>query len=310
MPRQSTPSSTSQAMPVSSTTATEPIPPEILNRKGARTTAAVPAEVRRLLNAGVIESANLSEWLIVDHSLLARQVFRSCGWEALIPEVDAALEALKTPTAMKRTTAVGGVLAGHFATARDLEKALTALKAHTSDTVRTWACAMIGQRAALSLSRKLELLMPLAADENMGVREIAWMSARPQISTQLTEAIALLLPWVQHSDYRIRRFASEATRPRGVWCQHIQQLKELPELAIPLLNPLRSDDAKYVRDSVANWLNDASKSRPDFVIATCCNWIEESPTKATTAIVRRALRTLKKKGSPELECSDTLSEFL
>ena len=82
---------------------TSEIPEEILQRKGARTTAAVPQAVRDLLNCGQIESANLCEWLIV----------------------------------------------------------------------RTWACAMIGQRFNLTLTSKLTLLRPLAADPNMGVRKIA-----------------------------------------------------------------------------------------------------------------------------------------
>ena len=270
------------------------IPDEILRRKGARTTAAVPQEVRRLLNCGRIESANLCEWLIVDHKILAQSVLPTFQWHDSLPSVFVALEQLQKPTAMKRTMAVGAALAAFHASASDFRNAISTLQKQTSDTVRTWACAMIGQRRDLTLDARLTLLRPLAADPNMGVREIAWMAARPQIAEELGEAIRLLGSWVRDSDERVRRFASEATRPRGVWCAHLTELKNKPEQAIPLLEPLRADQSLYVRNSVANWLNDASKSRPDFVRATCQRWLQESPTSSTKSIVKRALRTLTK----------------
>jgi len=235
MPRKITPGSLKTAASV---------PPEILSRKGARTTATVPTEVLELLNAGLIESVNLCEWLIVDHAKLADTVFQQFGWNDLQPDIEAALNSLKTPTAMKRTVAVGAVLSQYHSSASAFAQAIKSLSQHPSDTVRTWACAMIGQRKSLDLSRRLDWLRPLAADSNMGVREIAWMAVRPQVNEQLAEAIQRLQPWVLDPNDRIRRFASELTRPRGVWCAHIVKLKESPEMGLPLLQPLRSDDSK------------------------------------------------------------------
>ena len=49
--------------------------------------------------------------------------------------------------------------------------------------------------------------------------------------------------------------------------------------------------------SVGNWLNDASKSRPEWVRALAKEWGRTSKTAETAWIVRHALRTLRKGGS-------------
>ncbi|SFE41328.1 hypothetical protein SAMN04487969_102401 [Paenibacillus algorifonticola] len=110
-----------------------------------------------------------------------------------------------------------------------------ALAGHRSDSVRCWAAYIIGLDAQLSLEQKLAGIRPYAADHHFGVREISW---------------------VTDADANIRRFAIEATRPVGVWAKHIAALKEEPAPVLPLLEAVCSDPAKYVQDSVSNWLND------------------------------------------------------
>ena len=77
-----------------------------------------------------------------------------------------------------------------------------------------------------------------------------------------------------------------------VRCWATYTIGKNPELGLPILEPLKSDPVKYVRDSVGNWLNDASKTRPDFVRELCKQWQHESDTKETRYIVKKALRTV------------------
>jgi 3-methyladenine DNA glycosylase AlkC len=102
--------------------------------------------------------------------------------------------------------------------------------------------------------------------------------------------VRLLVPWTVDAEEGVRRFASEVTRPCGVWCAHITRLRENPGIGLPLLEPLRADPSRYVQNSVGNWLNDAARSRPAWVREICAAWREPGPCAATAWIVKRALR--------------------
>lgn len=233
-----------------------------------------------LLNGGSVASATLTEGLAVDFAQLLA---------AAVPDIGAVrLERMRAQAAAGITKRM--VLAAQLLLEADAD--LAVLQAHPSDTVRGWACFVIAAQAGWTLAQQLAAMRPLADDGHFGVREWAWLALRPHLAEHLPDAIALLAPWTADPSERVRRFACEALRPRGVWCAHIAQLKEQPQLALPLLQPLRADPAVYVQDSVANWLNDAAKRQPDWVRSLCAQWLLESPVAATARICKRAQRSL------------------
>jgi 3-methyladenine DNA glycosylase AlkC len=262
-------------------------------RKGARSIKDIPAKILTQLNNGEIETANLMEWLTIDKlKLLANILFQIDRKQYQAPIINA-VENLKKKTVNTINETIG---IGLFSAANaNKDKTLFKILAdHTSDTVRCWACYYISKNEKLTLKQTLTQIQAFAADDHFGVREIAWLSVRPAITENVMESLKILSTWTSSTNENIRRFASEATRPRGVWCEHIKILKQQPELALNILEPLKNDASLYVQNSVANWLNDASKTQPLFVKNICAKWGKESNIKETAYIIKRALRTIKK----------------
>ncbi len=251
-------------------------------RKGAGRVADVPPEVLRALENGTVETRTLAEGLAIDFGRLLRAVAPD------LPETKAALlDALAGAGVTRRMASAAAILLDHWG-----PDAVARLAGHRSDTVRGWAAYALAALPDENLARRLDCVRPLADDPHFGVREWAWLAVRPHLAADPEASIALLRPWTASGAANLRRFAVEALRPRGVWSTHIGLFKERPEAGLPLLEPLRADHERYVQDSVANWLNDAAKSRPDWVRALCRRWRAESPGAATERICLRAQRSL------------------
>ena len=249
----------------------------------------VSPERLQLLNSGMAASSNLGEGLAVDFAALMAA--------ALPVTPEPLLQKMHEAAALGISKRM--VLAGKIVHAVAGHEGLAMLAAHPSDTVRGWLCFALAHSFAVSrpqppLRNLLESVRFLADDQHFGVREWAWMAVRPHMALQLETAITLLADWTSSPSERIRRFACESTRPRGVWCAHLNSLKDNPALGLPVLEPLKADPAPYVQDSVGNWLNDAAKSQPQWVRILCDRWRSERPCKATERICKRALRSINK----------------
>jgi len=257
------------------------------SRKGANRTADIPASVLDALSRGELQTATLSEIVALDQARLLRTVFPKLSASTL-----AKADAISQLGILRRMAGMGALLLETFGA-----DGIARCQAHRADTVRGWACFIIGAQpdpdVSDHLAARLAAIEPLADDAHFGVREWAWMALRPHLVHELDAAIALLAPWSASPSERLRRFASEVLRPRGVWCAHIPELKRHPEKALPILEPLRADPSLYVQDSVANWLNDAAKDQANWVRELCGQWLQGNPPQATRRICQRGLRSMK-----------------
>ncbi|HSW19195.1 MAG TPA: DNA alkylation repair protein [Ramlibacter sp.] len=259
-------------------------------RRGPARIAAIPPEVLDALNDGLVPTVSLTEFLALDVARLARSVALQIGLDAQDEALNDALAMLPSFKPLRRHGIVARALYQLAETQASRDAVAHSLATHPSDIARSWAAQWV-QCAAMPLAAKLEAVRRFAADPHFGVREVAWMAVRDEVAQDVDEAVRLLAPWVLDADANVRRFASELTRPRGVWCAHLEPLKAEPWRAGALLEPLRADDSRYVQNSVANWLNDAARTQPDWVQALCRRWEAESVLPATRYIVRRARRS-------------------
>lgn len=264
-----------------------------IKRKGAKSTKDIPPEILKKLNHGEIETANIVEWFAIDRIRLLEYILLQHGRETYLKPILERIVRLEKQTSNAISEAIGSELLIQTSIYKDIEF-VQIISHHESDLVRSWRTFMIGKNTNLSLSQMLQEIRIFASDKHFNVREEAWVAVRPTVIQNLEESIMILSKWALNDNANLRRFASEITRPRGVWCKHIEVLKENPELALSILEPLKSDQSKYVQDSVGNWLNDASKTQPAFVETLCSRWEKECATKETKYIIKKALRTINK----------------
>lgn len=262
--------------------------------KGATRIADVPPTRRAELSNGEAEAHTLAEWLSAVTSKLIARILPDVGLPAAATRLLADTDTLERLGVKGKLEHIGIAISSELVRSRESDAITQRLATHPSNYAREWLAFAIATHPELSLRTRLDRIRPLAADRNLNVREAAWLAMRRDLAADIRSAIGLLRPWVRDGDPNIRRFAIEATRPRGVWATHIAELKTSPQIGLPLLEPVRSDSSDYVRRAVANWLNDASKTQPEWVAAVCARWLHQSPTEETAWICSHALRTMRR----------------
>lgn len=123
-------------------------------------------------------------------------------------------------------------------------------------------------------------------------------AVRPFIINHEERMMQQMAAWAKHDSEHVRRLASEGCRPQLPWGQALISFKKDPTPILGILEQLKADPSLYVRKSVANNLNDISKTHPDLVIKIAKDWYGKN--KHTDWIVKHGCRTLLKNGSEDV----------
>ncbi|WP_370401756.1 DNA alkylation repair protein [Sulfitobacter sp. JB4-11] len=118
---------------------------------------------------------------------------------------------------------------------------------------------------------------------------------RPFLNRWPEETLARLAVWAEDENYHVRRLVSEGTRPRLPWAKAVT-LDTAQR--VPLLSALHADPTRFVTRSVANHLNDITKTDPELVLGLLKDWAKQGrqDAKELEWMTRHALRTLVKAG--------------
>ena len=125
----------------------------------------------------------------------------------------------------------------------------------------------------------------------------AEFAIRPLIVRHPARVMAQMLAWADSENEHLRRLASEGCRPQLPWGMALTAFKADPAPVLPILERLCDDSSHYVRNSVANNLNDISKTHPELVLDIAKRW--QGHSERTDWIIKHACRTLLKKGNRE-----------
>ena len=132
--------------------------------------------------------------------------------------------------------------------------------------------------------------------EKMTLHFSGEFAIRPFILKHPDITLPRLLNWTSHRDWRVRRLASEGSRPRLPWGIQLKPFIENPSFVIGILNQLYNDSNLVVRRSVANNLNDIAKDNPADALETAQHWWDCGDETARWT-VRHGLRSLVKQGN-------------
>ncbi|MCL2364762.1 MAG: DNA alkylation repair protein [Defluviitaleaceae bacterium] len=138
----------------------------------------------------------------------------------------------------------------------------------------------------------------MAALERYTPHASAEFAVRPFILRDPQRMMTQMDAWAQSDNPHVRRLASEGCRPALPWAQALPIFKKDPAPILPILERLKTDPDLYVRKSVANNLNDISKTHPEWVAKLARQWYGQNAH--TDWIVKHGCRTLLKKGNRDV----------
>jgi len=208
--------------------------------------------------------------------------------DAFVRSITAELEGLELKD---RINVIADTIAEYLPS--DYPTALAIVVRVAEDDVEPWAawslCSFVERHGTGAPEESL------AAMPTLTKRWSCEFAVRPFLDQHLTLTLAHVRRWADDENEAVRRLASEGSRPLLPWGPKVPALSADPRIGIEILTTLRHDPSETVRRSVANHLNDVTKSHPELVVDVLQRWIDETdPVDAK--LVRHALRTLVKQG--------------
>jgi len=140
--------------------------------------------------------------------------------------------------------------------------------------------------------------LSIAALERYSPSSTSEMAVRPFIINHEERMMRQMAVWAKSDNEHIRRLASEGCRPQLPWGQALASFKTDPSPVLAILEQLKTDPSLYVRKSVANNLNDISKTHPDLIAKIAGDWYGKNDY--TNWIVKHGCRTLLKQGNKDV----------
>ncbi|WKB50991.1 DNA alkylation repair protein [Eleftheria terrae] len=138
----------------------------------------------------------------------------------------------------------------------------------------------------------------LDALERMTCHFTGEFAIRPFLEHEPQATFERLHRWCGHPEWRVRRLASEGSRPLLPWGRRVAALVEDPSRGLAVIDRLAGDEQEIVRRSAANHLNDISRLDPALAVAAAGRWLASAGPQARRT-VERGLRTLVKQGHPQ-----------
>ena len=123
-------------------------------------------------------------------------------------------------------------------------------------------------------------------------------AVRPFLLKYFDKMMLKMHEWSMHENAKVRRLATEGSRPALPWGLAVPVLKKDPSKILPILENLKNDPSESVRRSVANNLNDISKNQPEVVLGIATRW--KGHSKNTDAIIKHGARTLLKRSHADI----------
>jgi len=123
-------------------------------------------------------------------------------------------------------------------------------------------------------------------------------AVRPFIIKHEERMMAQMYAWSKDENECVRRLSCEGCRPQLPWAPALNSFKKDPAPILPILEQLKTDPSIHVRKSVANNLNDISKTHPDLVAKLAKEWYGKN--EYTDWIVKHGCRTLLKNGNRDV----------